>query len=78
VHRITQIQRESYFDHITTRIVSTDFGLQNIPDKYKIKRNLISFNSGGDPFPGVYMREIPTLLKEGYRMACPKYVNPKL
>lgn len=44
----------------------------------KIKKTMISFNSGGDPFPGVYMREIPALLKEGYRMACPKFVSPKL
>jgi len=36
------------------------------------------FSVGGDPFPGVYMREIPALLKEGYRMACPKFVSPKL
>ncbi|KAJ7381377.1 Fibroblast growth factor receptor 4 [Desmophyllum pertusum] len=36
------------------------------------------FTVGGDPFPGVYMREIPTLLKNGYRMSCPKFVSPKL
>jgi len=26
----------------------------------------------------VSMREIPALLKEDYRMACPKFVSPKL
>ncbi|XP_078381404.1 fibroblast growth factor receptor 4-like [Oculina patagonica] len=36
------------------------------------------FTVGGDPFPGVYMREIPTLLKNGYRMSRPKFVNQKL
>lgn len=43
-----------------------------------VLETIISFDSGGDPFPGVYMREIPALLKEGYRMACPKFVNRKL
>ena len=44
----------------------------------KLKEIIISLHSGGDPFPGVYMREIPALLKEGYRMTCPKFVSPKL
>ncbi len=35
-------------------------------------------DTGGDPFPGVYMREIPALLKNGYRMTRPKFVSPKL
>ena len=33
---------------------------------------------GGDPFPGVYMRDIPALLESGYRMSRPKYVNSEL
>ena len=33
---------------------------------------------GGDPFPGVHMRDIPALLESGYRMSRPKYVNSKL
>lgn len=40
-----------------------------------IKKTL---QSGNEPFPGVSMREIPALLKEGYRMARPKYVSLKL
>ncbi|XP_022801983.1 tyrosine-protein kinase receptor Tie-1-like [Stylophora pistillata] len=36
------------------------------------------FTVGGGPFPGVYMRDIPTLLKDGYRMARPKFVSEKL
>ncbi|XP_074633471.1 fibroblast growth factor receptor 1-like isoform X1 [Acropora palmata] len=36
------------------------------------------FTVGGDPFPGVYMRDIPALLESGYRMSRPKYVNSKL
>ncbi|KAL9964826.1 hypothetical protein ACROYT_G028517 [Oculina patagonica] len=36
------------------------------------------FTVGGDPFPGVYMREIPALLKNGYRMTRPKFLSPKL
>ena len=34
--------------------------------------------AGGDPFPGVYMRDIPALLKNGYRMSRPKFISPKL
>lgn len=33
------------------------------------------FTVGGDPFPGVYMRDIPALLKNGYRMSRPKFVS---
>ncbi|XP_022801984.1 proto-oncogene tyrosine-protein kinase receptor Ret-like [Stylophora pistillata] len=36
------------------------------------------FTVGGDPFPGVYMRDIPALLKDGYRMPRPKFVSEKL
>jgi len=36
------------------------------------------FTVGGDPFPGVYMRDIPALLKNGYRMSRPKFISPKL
>ena len=39
---------------------------------------LLCFVLGGDPFPGVYMREIPTLLKNGYRMSRPKFISSKL
>ena len=37
-----------------------------------------TFYLGGDPFPGVCMRDIPALLESGYRMSCPKFVNSKL
>jgi len=37
--KLHQRRRESYFDHITTRLVSTDFGFQNISNRYKIKTN---------------------------------------
>ncbi|XP_067044403.1 fibroblast growth factor receptor 1-like isoform X2 [Acropora muricata] len=36
------------------------------------------FTVGGDPFPGVHMRDIPALLENGYRMSRPEYVNSKL
>ncbi|XP_068686801.1 fibroblast growth factor receptor 1-like isoform X2 [Montipora foliosa] len=36
------------------------------------------FTVGGDPFPGVLMRDIPTLLENGYRMSRPKYINSQL
>ena len=34
--------------------------------------------SGGDPFPGVYMKDMLVLLKKGYRMSRPKFISPKL
>nr|XP_058941782.1 fibroblast growth factor receptor 3-like [Pocillopora verrucosa] len=36
------------------------------------------FTVGGDPFPGVYMRDIPAMLKNEYRMPRPKFVSAKL
>ncbi|XP_068731747.1 fibroblast growth factor receptor 1-like [Montipora capricornis] len=36
------------------------------------------FTVGGDPFPGVFMRDVPTLLENGYRMPRPKFINSKL
>ncbi|XP_068691325.1 proto-oncogene tyrosine-protein kinase receptor Ret-like isoform X3 [Montipora foliosa] len=36
------------------------------------------FTVGGDPFPGVLMRDIPALLENGYRMSRPKYINSQL
>ncbi|XP_068691310.1 proto-oncogene tyrosine-protein kinase receptor Ret-like isoform X2 [Montipora foliosa] len=36
------------------------------------------FTVGGDPFPGVLMRDIPALLQYGYRMSRPKFINSKL
>ena len=77
---ISEPTLDTPFVHMNKRLVFTDFGLQNIPNKRQklFLEFVLSFNSGGDPFPGVYMREIPALLKEGYRMACPKFVSPKL
>ncbi|CAH3159135.1 unnamed protein product [Porites evermanni] len=36
------------------------------------------FTVGGDPFPGVYMKDMLVLLKKGYRMPRPKFISPKL
>ena len=39
---------------------------------------LWQFLTGGDPFPGVYMRDIPALLRNGFRMSRPKFVSATL
>lgn len=47
----------------------------------KITQFLLSlwqFLTGGDPFPGVYMRDIPALLRNGFRMSRPKFVSATL
>lgn len=33
---------------------------------------------GGDPFPGVYMKDMIVLLKNGYRMSRPKFISQTL
>ena len=40
--------------------------------------SLWQFLTGGDPFPGVYMRDIPALLRNGFRMSRPKFVSATL
>ncbi|KAM7440771.1 hypothetical protein ABFA07_010086 [Porites harrisoni] len=36
------------------------------------------FTVGGDPFPGVYMKDMIVLLKNGYRMSRPKFISQTL
>ena len=59
-------------------VQTRDFFLINYQMRKTFLLKLISVDAGGDPFPGVCMREIPSLLKKGYRMPCPKFVSPKL
>ncbi|CAH3188569.1 unnamed protein product [Porites evermanni] len=36
------------------------------------------FTVGGDPFPGVYMKDMIVLLKNGYRMSRPRFISQTL
>ena len=71
------------FAYVQTNYTSSDIHKYVLDNFWLIKitqflLSLWQFLTGGDPFPGVYMRDIPALLRNGFRMSRPKFVSATL